>query len=79
MPINIRFCIIQRCLPVDRALSTLFFLMFVYFLREREREREREEREEKGQIEEERIPSRLRAVSTEPDMGLKLTNCEVMT
>ena len=23
--------------------------------------------------------SRLRAVSTEPDMGLELTNCEIMT
>ena len=27
----------------------------------------------------ERIPSSLRAVSTEPDMGLKPTNCEIMT
>ena len=26
-----------------------------------------------------RIPSRLHTVSTEPDMGLKLTNCEIMT
>ena len=36
--------------------------------RERERERERE-----------RIPSRLRAVSSEPEAGLKLTNHEIMT
>ena len=35
---------------------------------ERERERERE-----------RVPSRLHAVSTEPDTGLELTNCEIMT
>ena len=34
----------------------------------RERERERE-----------RIPSRLLTVSTEPDVGLELTNCEIMT
>ena len=27
----------------------------------------------------ERIPSRLRAVSTEPSVGLKLTNHEIMT
>ena len=27
----------------------------------------------------ERIPSRLCTVSTEPDMGLKLTNHEIMT
>ena len=26
-----------------------------------------------------RIPSRLHTVSTEPDMGLKLTNREIMT
>ena len=35
---------------------------------ERQRERERE-----------RIPSRLHAASAEPDPGLKLTNCEMMT
>ena len=34
----------------------------------RSRERERE-----------RIPSRLSAVSTEPDVGLELTNGEIMT
>ena len=27
----------------------------------------------------ERIPSRLRSVSTEPDVGLELTNLEIMT
>ena len=48
--------------------------MFVLAGRERvseggaERERERE-----------RIPNRLSAVSTEPDVGLKLTNREIMT
>ena len=36
--------------------------------RERERERERE-----------KIPSRLCTVSTEPDAGLDLTVCEIMT
>ena len=29
--------------------------------------------------ERERIPSRLRALSTEPNVGLELTNCEIMT
>ena len=33
------------------------------------------EREE----ERERIPSRLCAISTEPDVGLKLIDCEIMT
>ena len=27
----------------------------------------------------ERIPSRLSTVGTEPDVGLELTNCEIMT
>ena len=36
--------------------------------RERERERERE-----------RIPSRLCTISTEPNTGLDLINCEIMT
>ena len=39
---------------------------------ERERERDRET-EREG----ERIPSRLRAVSAEPDAGLELTNREI--
>ena len=39
-------------------------------LRARERERERRR---------ERIPSRLCAISTEPDAGLDLMNCESMT
>ena len=33
----------------------------------------------KGQKERERIPSRLHAVSTKPDVGLELRNCEIMT
>ena len=35
---------------------------------QRERERERQ-----------RIPSRLCTVSVEPDVGLELTNCEIVT
>ena len=38
---------------------------------QRERERERRERE--------RIPSRLHTTSVEPDTGLQLTNCEILT
>ena len=47
---------------------------------EREREREREQ-EGEGQRERERkrILSRLHAVSTEPDVGLELTDGEIMT
>ena len=49
--------------------------------RERERERERElckwgRGRDRGT---ERVPSRLHAVSTEPDMGLDPTNPEIVT
>ena len=62
-------------------LHYFFFIFFnVYlFLRDRERhgtsgggaEREGDRESETG--------SRLRAISTEPDTGLKLTSCEIMT
>ena len=60
-----------------------FFLIFVYiywFLRERERDREYASgrRAERGDTESE-AGSRLWAVSTEPDAGLELTNCKIMT
>ena len=58
--------------------------MFIYSEREREKERERErEREglsgewaERGDKESQAGSA---AVSTEPDVGLELTNCEIMT
>ena len=54
--------------------------MSIYLiLREREREREHKQRE--GQREgdtESEGGSRLRAVSTEPNVGLELTHCEIM-
>ena len=46
--------------------------------RERQHEQERAEREGEGDPESEAGP-RLRAVSTEPDAGLELTDCEIMT
>ena len=52
------------------------FSMFLYFERERDRGSERGRGRERGT---ERIPRRLRAVSAEPDVGLKLTNREIMT
>ena len=50
--------------------------------RERERERERQRWAGEGQTEREtesEAGSRLRDISTELDMGLELTNCEIMT
>ena len=46
--------------------------------REKEGERKPVGEWEKGRRRE-RVPSRLHTVSVEPDMGLKLTNCEIMT
>ena len=58
--------------------------MFIYFW-DRERKRKRETAQVgEGQIEREEdtepeAGSRLQAVSTEPDVGLELTNYEIMT
>ena len=52
-----------------------FFLMFIIFGRETERE---QGRGREGDTESE-AASRLRAVSTEPDVGPELMNCEIVT
>ena len=58
-----------------RQFFFFFFLsLFIYLFRERESACAWEQ-----QREGERIPSRLPTVSTEPDVGLKLTNHEIMT
>ena len=50
------------------------------FISEREREREREHEWERGRESgRERISSRLHSVSTEPDVGLNLTNRKITT
>ena len=66
--------------------STLYggflFCKFIYLFWERERERERARTSEEGRGRKRgrgRIPSRLRAVSTEPSMGLDPMNHEIMT
>ena len=46
-------------------------------LRERERERKSEQGRDRGR--EKKIPSRLHTASMVPDVGLELTNCEIMT
>ena len=45
--------------------------IYLFILRERERERQREREIEN--------PSRLCTVSTGPNVGLELTNCEIVT
>ena len=48
-------------------------------MRERERQSMNGEGAEREGDKESEAGSRLQAVSTEPDAGLKLTNCEIMT
>ena len=59
------------------CVSIFLLSLFIYS------ERKKEEREHEGAGGKERgrdrIPSRLCAVSSEPDMGLEPTNCEIMT
>ena len=55
--------------------ASLFLSLFIYF----ERQGERESRGEAEREDRERIPSRFQAVSTEPDVGLELMNCEIIT
>ena len=73
------------------SFSVLWFFLFLIFfnvysfLRERERERERERQSVSGRgaeregDTESKAGSRLRTVSTEPDVGLKPTNREIKT
>ena len=63
------------------ALSLQPGFKFIYFERETERERERMSGggTERGGDTESKAGSRLRAVSTEPDVGLELTDREIMT
>ena len=58
--------------------SILFFLMFICFWERQRRSMSRGGAERAGDIESE-AGSRLRAVSKEPDVGLELTNREIMT
>ena len=76
-------------MEVERETSKMFIGIFLGLFisrerereraseRERDRERDRESREgaERGR---ERVPSRLHAVTPEPDAGLEPANCEIM-
>ena len=72
---------------VCNSYLTHVFKCLLIFERERERERERGSActhrhvESRGRAETGRqiIPSSLHAVNAEPDVGLELTNCELVT
>ena len=57
-----------------KSVIIIFFKVYLFILRERQQGRDRER--ERGR---ERIPSRLHAVSMEPNSGLDPTNEEMMT
>ena len=57
--------------PLTSAFTIVFFLMFLYFW-ERECERGR------GRVRGRENPTRLHAVSAEPDQERKLTNHKIM-
>ena len=52
------------------------FFKFIYSEKERERVSTSRGGPERRR---DRIPSRLRTISAEPDVGLELTNCEITT
>ena len=58
------------------CLFLKFFLMFIF---DRERQSMRGGGAERGGDTESEAGSRLRAISTEPDAGVELTNREIMT
>ena len=66
--------------PLFIGLSTssfkIFVLMFIFVF---ETEHEWGRGRERGRDRESKAGSRLRAVSTEPDVGLELVNQEIMT
>ena len=62
----------------DDKYELFSFLTFIYYW-ETETEHEHGRGRERGGDTESEVVSRLWAVSTEPDAGLELTTCEVMT
>ena len=67
-------CLTNLSHPGPPKKEDFFFLMFIYFW-------ERESTSKRGPEETQNLKQapRLWAVSTEPDVGLELTNCEIMT
>ena len=60
------------------SVQLFFFLIVCLFIERETGSKQGRGREREGDTESE-AGSRLRAVSTEPDMGLEPTNCEIMT
>ena len=71
---NLKEKVLSR--PYGQPMCVAFFciLMFIF-----ERKSVSEEGAERGGDTESEADSKLRAVSTEPTVGLELMNCEIMT
>ena len=70
----------KELVKMSLSLNILNFFFNVYlFLRGRETECKQGRGRERGGDTGSKAGSRLRAVSTEPDVGLKLMNCETIT
>ena len=65
-----------RCGQEDSFGGVFFFLMFIS---KRDRDRDRAGDGQREGDTESKAGSRIWAVSTEPEVGLKPTNCEIMT
>ena len=63
------------CIILEVKIIFYYFLKCLFALRERQKGQAGEEQTER---ERERIPSRLRTVTTEPSAGLELMNREIM-
>ena len=75
---NIPVYVSMHVLMLPRTNLFIYFLLFLMFIFETETEHEWERVESEGDTES-RAGSRLRAVRTEPNAGLKRTNREIMT
>ena len=76
----IGFLVMSKHLHIETQIFFIVSTLFKGYYFERERESTHASgggaERERGR---ERIPSRLRAVSREPDVGLDPVNCEIMT
>ena len=70
---SVSFIETQPCSCVYLVSTAVFLIKFIYFERERERKRE----QGRGRQRESQAGSQ--AVSAEPNVGLELTNREIMT
>ena len=66
-------------IPEIRAGIYFSYVHFIIFEKDRERQSGSGRRAEREGDTESEAGSRLQVVSTKPDAGLKLTNCEIVT